>query len=267
MKPFDYLLVTTKNIPDVPPGVADIIAPAVTPGHTAIILSQNGLNIENPVIARFPTNPVISSISRLGVAETSHGKILHEDSDSQTIGPFANPNVPFERAEELSKKYVELYGAAGRVEVLYEADVRFTRWKKLLYNASYNTVCTVLRMDTTRMRVSRHIVDDLIRPIMLEIVSAAKACGTNLPPDLVETLIRHDPTDVVNKPSMLQDVEKGNYLELEIIVGEPLKEGEAHGVPMPVLRTIYGILKGLQLHIKEAKGLWEPKFTEDNPYQ
>jgi ketopantoate reductase len=66
---------------------------------------------------------------------------------------------------------------------------------------------------------------------------------------------------------MCQDIEKGNLLEMENIVGEPLREGEARGVAMPTLRTVYGLLKGLQLQGKERKGLWEPRFTEDNPYK
>jgi hypothetical protein len=37
---------------------------------------------------------------------------------------------------------------------------------------------------------------------------------------------------------------------------------------MLTLRAVYGVLKGLQLKIKESKGLlWKAKFTEDNPYQ
>ncbi len=67
LEPFDFIVVTTKNIPDVPPTVGDIIAPAVTPGKTAIVLSQNGLNIEKPLIERFPTNPIVSSVSYISV--------------------------------------------------------------------------------------------------------------------------------------------------------------------------------------------------------
>lgn len=62
IEPYDFILVTTKNVADVPPTVSDLIAPAVTPGKTAIVLSQNGLNIEKPVVARFPNNPIISSL-------------------------------------------------------------------------------------------------------------------------------------------------------------------------------------------------------------
>ncbi|KAK8054856.1 hypothetical protein PG993_000083, partial [Apiospora rasikravindrae] len=263
---YDFILVTTKNIPDVPPTVADLIAPAVTPGETVIVLSQNGLNIEKPLLARFPTNPVLSSISLIAATETAHGEILHDDVDAQYISPFASPFVPPEAAEAAARRYIEIYNACGKLDIRYEPDAQLARWRKLVYNASFNSVAAVLRMDTARMRASRHVIDDLVKPIMQEIVAAAAAAGYRFPADLPERVIRVDPTDTAFKPSMCQDVEKGNFMEVENIVGEPLREGEARGVSMPTLRTMYGLLKGLQLQAKEARGMWEPKFEEDNPY-
>ncbi|KAJ2991968.1 hypothetical protein NUW58_g2326 [Xylaria curta] len=267
LQPFDFILVTTKNIQDIPPTVADSIEPAVTAGKTAIVLSQNGLNIERPLIKRYPTNPIISSISYIGATETSHGRILHDDVDAQKIGPFDNPGVPLEVAREAAERYIAIYNADGKLDIVFDADVKFVRWRKLVYNASYNSVASVLHMDTPRMRMSRHIVDDLIRPIMLEVIAAACANGVEIADDVPDKVIRADPTTTAFKPSMCQDADKGNFMEIETIVGEPLREGEAKGVAMPTLRTIYGLLKGIQLQFKERKGMWEAKFTPDNPYQ
>ncbi|KAI0449546.1 putative 2-dehydropantoate 2-reductase [Xylaria acuta] len=267
LRAFDFILVTTKNIPEISPTVEDIIEPAVTVGKTAIVLSQNGLNIEKPLIKRFPTNAVISSISYIGATETSHGKIFHDAADVQKIGPFHNPGVSPEVAEGAARRYIAIYNATNKLDVVFDADVKFVRWRKLVYNASYNPVASLLRMDTARMRMSKHIIDDLIRPIMLEVMAAARANGVHLPDDVPDRVIRADPTDTAFKPSMCQDAEKGNFMEIETIVGEPLREGEAKGVPMPMLRTIYELLKGMQLQIKEKKGLWEAKFAPDNPYQ
>lgn len=250
-----------------PPTIADIIEPAVTPGKTSIVLSQNGLNIEKPIIPRFPQNPIISSVSLIGATERSHGVIFHDDEDAQKIGPFACPGVSAGACEAAARQYIDIYNGSGRLNIQYEANVQWVRWRKLVYNASYNSVATVLRMDTARMRMSQHVIEDLIRPIMLEVVAAASAAGYDLPSDLPDTLIRADPTDTFFKPSMCQDVEKGNYMEIENIVHEPLKEGESRGVAMPTLRTIYGLLKGCQLKVKEARGAWEPNWTADNPYK
>lgn len=36
---------------------------------------------------------------------------------------------------------------------------------------------------------------------------------------------------------------------------------------MPILRTVYGVFKRLQLKVKERKSLWESRFTVENPYR
>ncbi|KAI0477079.1 putative 2-dehydropantoate 2-reductase [Xylariaceae sp. FL0804] len=268
LPPFDFVLVTTKNVPEIPPLVADVIAPAVTPGLTAIVLSQNGLNIERPVVPRFPSNPVISSVSRIGATEVAHGVVLHDDADSQTIGAFDCPGVvPAAAAAAAARRYVAVYNPDGKLDIAYDADVARTRWRKLLYNASYNSVAAVLRTDTPRMRMSRSIIDELVRPVMLEVKAAAAATGNLLPDGVEEAVIRADPTGTAFRPSMLQDVDKGNFIEVENIVGEPLREGEARGVDMPHLRTLYALLRALQLQIRETRGMWEPRFASDNPYQ
>lgn len=255
LPPFDFVVVTTKNVADVPPSITDVIAPAITPNVTAITLLQNGLNIERPIIAAFPNNPVLSGITTIGAREYPRGTILHGNYDISFIGAFENPNIIPETSAAAAKYFVDMYSACSVVKCSYDPDVPFSRWKKLLYNASFNSVSTILRMDTSRMRVSEHVIDELIRPVMLEIVDVAKAQGIELPLDLVEKIITVDLYESFFKPSMCQDIEKGNFIEFENIIGEPLREAEKLGVPTPTLKVLYSLLKGLQFQVKEAKGL------------
>jgi ketopantoate reductase len=116
--------------------------------------------------------------------------------------------VSQEDSEAAARKFVEIYNACGKVDAQFDANVPFTRWRKLIYNSSFNSVATILRMDTTRMRISEHVIDNLIRPAMLEIKATAKAAGIDLPEDIAEIMIRVDPKDTFFKPSMCQDIEK-----------------------------------------------------------
>lgn len=216
---------------------------------------------------RFPTNPIISSVSTIGATEKAHGVIVHDDTDEQKIGPFHNPGVAPETASAAARRYIDIYNGRGNLAIVYEPDVRHTRWRKLVYNASFNSVATVLRMDTTRMRMTQHVVDDLLKPIMREIIAAANACGVELAGDLPDTVIFNDPVDAYFHPSMMQDIEKGNFIEFEVIVGEALREGRARGTPMPTLTVVYSLLKALQVKTMEGGGLWEPKFLPGNPYK
>jgi 2-dehydropantoate 2-reductase len=266
LEPYDFLVVTTKNIPDVRPTVLDIIKTAVTPGITTVVLLQNGLNIEKPIVERFPENVVLSGVSLIGATEFKLGSIRHDDRDRAKLGPFPGQKTSPTLAEAKGKQFVELYMACGKVDWQYDEDVNSTRWRKLVYNSCYNSVSAILGMDTARMRMSQSVIDDLVKPAMLEIVAIAKAAGVDLPSSVVQDIITVDPTDTAFLPSMGQDAAKGNYIESENIVGEPLREAERLGVSCPTLRTIYGFLKGIQLKAKESRGLWQPKFDEGNPY-
>lgn len=77
-----------------------------------------------------------------------------------------------------------------------------------MYNACYNSVCAVVQMDTSRMRMAQFPIDEVVRPLMMEIIAIAKAKGIELPEGIAETMINADPDATFFKPSMQQDIEK-----------------------------------------------------------
>jgi len=212
---FDYIIAATKNIPDVKPTVVDIISPAVTPGKTTILLLQNGLNIEKPIIARFPTNPVLSGVSLIGATETQHGVIRHDDTDACKVGPFPtlqSSHNATAAATTATHLLLTAYNASNAVTWTHDPCVSLTRWRKLLYNASFNSVSALTGLDTPRMRMSEFVIDDLILPIMREIKAAAEAAGHALLPEGVEeSVVRVDPTGTGFVPSMGQDAAKVSF--------------------------------------------------------
>lgn len=208
-------MVTTKNIPDIPPTVSEIIAPAVTPGHTVILLLQNGLNIERPLLEAFPTNIILSGVSLISATELQPGKISHDDPDRLIVSPFITDPLSESSSAEMmasggmaaAQRFVDMYNAAEAVNAVLDPDVGFVRWRKLIYNACYNSVCAIVGLDTTSLRYARHPLTDLVRPAMWEVWRTARAAGHPLPEDVVETMIDVDYWAFF-KPSMLQDVEK-----------------------------------------------------------
>ncbi|KAL1639892.1 hypothetical protein SLS58_007479 [Diplodia intermedia] len=255
LKPFDYIVCTTKNIPDVPPTLVDLITPAVTTGHTTIVLIQNGLNIEKPVFAAFPNNAVLSGVSLIGSHEIAHGVIEHDDNDQLQIGAFHNTNLDPALEEKAARDFVRIYGAGGKTECDFIDNVGYSRWRKLVYNACLNSICAITGLDTGRIRLADCGIDYLVRPAMEEIRAAAKAAGHDLPADVADTMINIDPLTMYLPPSMLNDLRKGNFIEVENILGEPVREGKAMGVPMPTLNVLYGMCKAIQWRTKESRGV------------
>lgn len=263
IEPYRFIICTTKNIADVPPSVADLIRPAVTPVHTVIVLMQNGLNIERPVIEAFPQNAVLSVVTFCGSHEVERGKIVHEDHDRSSIGPFDNPKIDSQIQHDAAKEFVEIYRAGGISSPEYQPDVGWTRWRKLLYNACLNSLCAITDLDTGRIQLADGAIDNLVRPAMQEICAGAKAYGHIIPEELVEAMITMDPVTMYNPPSMQVDIRKGRYCEFENIVGEPLRDGLARGVPMPVLKVVYHQLAAIQWKLKEKNGLITIPEPED----
>lgn len=163
---FDYVVCVTKNISDVPPSVSDLIKPAVTPGKTIIVLVQNGLNIEEPLLAAFPANIVLSGVSLIGANEPEAGFIQHDFPDTLFVGPFRNPNRDPADEKAAAEDFVRIYSAGGKTVCSYNADVGWTRWRKLVYNACLNPICAITGLDTGRIRLADGAVEGLVRPAM-----------------------------------------------------------------------------------------------------
>ncbi|KAI6791532.1 2-dehydropantoate 2-reductase family protein [Hortaea werneckii] len=261
-QPFDYVVCVTKNVADVPPPLSDLIRPAIA-DQTVIVLIQNGLNIERPMFAAFPANVVLSGVSMIGASESKPGEIEQGFQDILYVGPFRNPNLEGDKETAAAQAFVRVYGAGGKTQCEFNADVGWTRWRKLVYNACLNPICAITDLDTGRIRLSDGAVEGLVRPAMKEIIAAAKAAGHDLPPTIADDMINMDPLDLYLPPSMLQDLRKDNYIEYETILGEPLREGEKLGVPMPTLRVLYHLCQAIQWKNKEARGLVSIPPKED----
>ncbi|KAF2195697.1 hypothetical protein K469DRAFT_734195 [Zopfia rhizophila CBS 207.26] len=259
LPPYDYIVLTTKNIPDIGPRVEELVRPALDPlnTHTSIVLIQNGLNIEKPLLSTYPTTPILSGVSLIGSAEAQPGTIIQDDRDRLLIGAFQNPNIQTQASQASAKEFVKIYAAGGKTECVYSEDVLYDRWRKLVYNACLNPICAIIGLDTGRIRLADGAVEGLVKPAMREIVTAAKAKGVTLADDVVDFMIELDPLDIYLSPSMLADIRKGNFLEFENLLGEPLREGTEAGVPMPTLEVLYNLCKAVQWRTKEARGLVE----------
>ncbi|RKK14066.1 hypothetical protein BFJ67_g17969, partial [Fusarium oxysporum f. sp. cepae] len=151
---YDYIVCCTKNTPDITPSLLQVVQPAIQPGFSAVLLLQNGLNIEKPFEQEFPSNVILSGVSLCGAEETVPGNILHNDSDRLLVGAFSNAHIEEEKKIRAAQKFVDLYRASGNVVAEFDKDVVFTRWRKVVFNAVYNPICALTDLDTSRLRLS-----------------------------------------------------------------------------------------------------------------
>ena len=101
-----------------------------------------------------------------------------------------------------------MYAAGGKTNCKLVADVRLSRWRKLVYNSCLNPICAITGLDTGRIRLAGDCVAELVKPAMREIEAAAAAAGYPLPDTIAEEMAEVDPLDYYLEPSMLVDVQK-----------------------------------------------------------
>lgn len=252
--PFDFIVVTTKNIPDGPLPCHEIIKPAIVDGVNTVVLIQNGIGNEEPIIKAYPKNPVVSGISMIG-STNINCKVHNLHKDTLKLGPFNNPNIPGEVTMEKVKEFALLYQNESKSinEVIIEDSALRSRWEKLVYNMVLNTTCTVAGLDVNRCQIGGANAN-IFKPAMDEVMAIAKSEGVDLPA-LTSDYFTHIGDGLFYSPSMLVDSRKKQLFELEVILGNPLRTAAKNGVPTPVLSTLYGLLKMIQLRIKEEIGV------------
>ncbi|KAL1639389.1 hypothetical protein SLS58_007970 [Diplodia intermedia] len=255
-EPFDYVVVTMKNIPEVS-NIPEVIRPAVTDGHTAIVLIQNGIGIEQPLVDAFPQSVVLSGVSFVG-AHQRNGSVVHDDHDDWALGAFHNPNLDPKAERAKADEFGSIYNStAADCEVV--DDIVYKRWRKVLWNGVFNPLCAITQLNSAAIR--RYGGEySLIRPAMAEMAAIARADGYDLPDDIVDVMIDSTPIELAFRPSMLVDVDKGNPMEAEVILGNPLRIARRLGVKTPILDDTYRMLKLTQARLLDARGIiTEPK--------
>ncbi|KAM9931262.1 hypothetical protein OXX80_009079 [Metschnikowia pulcherrima] len=245
---YDYVVISTKNTPDILK-LEDLVQDVISES-TVIVLLQNGINIEEAFFTRFPENVILSGVSMIS-STNYNGIISHVGHDSLKVGYFHNSNIPLELQEKAALDFVDFYKTEKNT-CIYDPDVKFTRWNKLVYNATLNPICALTNVDVGRLEMFGG-VDSLVRGAMKEVLAVAKADGVHLPETVMEEMIRSD-DGVYYAPSMLVDIRKENYVEVEVICGNPVRIAQKYGVDVPILTIIYSLLSVVQKRLMESKG-------------
>lgn len=247
---FDFIFLSTKNIPDGEATCEDIVAPAVKPG-TCIVLAQNGIDNEKPMMENFPESIILSGVSLIG--STRYGcNVIQNGPDNLSLGYFSHPEIDEQTLLEKAETFIDLYKNDVNT-VKYDPQVRLTRWKKLVYNAAINTTTALVNLDCSRVSLcgGKELVQ---RPAMREIYAIAKSEGFDIPEE-VQDIMLNISDGTFYTPSMLVDYRNGRMMELEVILGNPLKIAKQNRVECPVLSMLYALLSMVQFRLKEERGL------------
>lgn len=252
--PYDFVVLTTKNIPDGPITCEDIIRPAVTDGFTSIVLIQNGLGIEKPIIDEFPNCAVISAVSLIGTANHSC-VITNLLKDIIYLAPFEHPTIASVKLEQATEEFAKLYQNANPEinSVIVEKSAARSRWDKLISNTVLNPITAITGLDLNRCQING-ANKTILAPAMDEVYAIAASEGVTIDPATKNKFL-HLADGSFFQSSMLVDLKKGQLVELEVILGNPLKIARKNKVETPILSTVYQLLKMIQFGTREKMGL------------
>lgn len=255
--PFDFIIVSTKVLPSQNPSTPSAIKPAVTQGKTTLVLIQNGIGIEDEYATAFPTNPLLSCVVYLPTTQTSPGHIHMGAIEQLQIGTFPAAQEPSSPAKQASQLLQATLTAGGGNAELHE-DIQAQRWRKLLINASWNPICALTLSRDVAYLASGASAEKLVVAVMDEVVAIAQAKGysnvtSELAKEQLQRALERKGTKGI-EPSMLVDVVNGRRMEVEAILGNPMRIAGEVGVSVPRIETLYALLKALD----EAVALRSP---------
>jgi 2-dehydropantoate 2-reductase len=259
---WDYIIVTTKALPDITDDSKDI-EPLVRKGpdgKTCIVLIQNGVGVEEAHRTRFKNNPLVSAVTIISAEQISHGVVRQNRWTRISMGSYSDglggrtkeAKVLQERGDNCVNELVHLFTTYGKLrdaEFYDEVGLQQVRWHKICINASMNP-SAVLAGGVGNADMSTNPELRLhLKACMEEVFDAApKILGAPFPAKLAtpEQILKSTERNTGGKPSMLLDWEAGRPMELEVILGNPVRIARRHGVEMARLQTLYALLKSAQ---------------------
>lgn len=114
-----------------------------------------------------------------------------------------------------------------------------------VYNKLTNVQQTTLTFVDTQTWLASPEAMEMTKRLMLEVISVGQRCGVPLKNELVDVLIAR----ILSLPgifsSMYVDAKEGRKLEIDVILGFPMKKAKEFGMDAPTLATLYALLKAV----------------------
>ena len=245
MPPVDVVMVALKTTHN--NKIADLLPP-LKPGGVVVCL-QNGWAVERAIAHQIEENKglapdIIGGLCFIYANKPNPGHIQHLGYGKLVLGAY-------EKHGQLSSVTSRIEAIAAdfkqaNIAVETTEDLPMARWRKLVWNVPYNSLSVILNATTGEMMADDG-VRSLTRTLMKEVVTIANAWGDRTSPNMN----RHIPANFIEqmlnitaevssyRTSMKVDYDDQKPLEIEAILGEPLREAESLSVSVPAMTMLY----------------------------
>lgn len=220
----------------------DLCAPAVGPQSNIVVL-MNGLGVEEPFVQRFGPDHVLGALAFVGVYRGEPGVVHHVAYGRVTIGSVISEGAA------AAESFAALLAGAG-IEAVVAPSLRLARWEKLCWNVPFNGLSIAAGGTGTSAILSDDALAAIAERAMREVVATANAdlAAHGEPHHLdadavVERMFAQTRAIADYKTSMLVDYLEGRPLEVEAILGAPLRRAKELGIDTPTIAALYALVR------------------------
>ena len=206
--------------------------------NSAVCSVQNGVGNEE-IIAEHVKYVVRGTTFPAGhIIEPGH--VGYDIKGDTWIGPFEPSNTPYKIVEQLA-------GALTRagMNTLALPDARGAQWTTLIFNAGTNPVGALTGLHHGAATFFPP-TGELFNSLIDEGLAVAKALRIELHNDPKQMVMKAANAPGKHKASMLQDVIAKRQTEVDFMNGAIVHWGEKLGVPTPLNRAVWQLVKGLE---------------------
>ncbi len=225
------LSVKTTSNEDIPPLLKPVVGP-----DTILLTLQNGLGNEELLNQHYPAAQIMGGVCFLCSNRTGPGRIHHIAHGYIHLAEFSGGVR--ERTREMARLFSRAKVRCEAMESLGEI-----RWRKLVWNIPFNG----LSITANGATVEDILLDPELlltaRELMAETIQTANAEGHAIAEAFIAQNINYSSNMGPYKTSMQLDFEGGRPLEIEAIIGEPVRRAWRLGLKVPVMQELYSTIR------------------------
>ena len=237
-QPFDLVILSCKAY-DLDSAI-EAIAPAVS-SRTTVLPILNGLRHYAALDARFGRDAVLGGLCFISATKAADGAVLH-------LAPAAKLTFGERDTPGNSARVLALAAACVQAGVDHVASdaIGQEQWVKYTFLTTLAAATCLMRADVGTI-VATDDGAEIVRGLYAECLAVAEAAGEPIPEKAQAVALAATTQEgSALKASMLRDLEAGQQVEAEQIVGDMLVRARAAGQAAPLLAVAYAHLQAYQ---------------------
>ncbi|MGE3073748.1 MAG: 2-dehydropantoate 2-reductase [Dehalococcoidia bacterium] len=208
---------------------------------TRVLALMNGLGVEERFAEWFGAERIFGGMAFVCINRGEPGLIHHLEYGRVSLGHALDDADQNAELDALLR--------SGNIETVVAPNLRYARWEKLCWNVPFNGLSVAGGGIGTQTILGDPELRRIAEVAMREVVTAGNAdlaahdSGARLDEEEVVTRM-FSLTETMGdyRTSMVIDYRHGNELEVEAILGNPVRRARELGMAVPAMATLYGLV-------------------------